>query len=165
MFVVVFAVVTPSCCVLCSFFLIKLDGDQKAAFTHLETTRLIYLCALPFQNGYHRKIVHVMRLFCKINVTRVGLLTCFFLATILDHIFGVSFCFRNMFGEDFMPYTHTYVCVCVFYREKSKRMKVEEGRWESEVRWGGTWKTYTLMQCNRNHTRDTKKYTQKYTIQ
>lgn len=28
----------------CCFF-IKLDGDQKAAFTHLETTRLIYLCA------------------------------------------------------------------------------------------------------------------------
>lgn len=57
--------VTPSCCVvLCCvfFFLIKLDGDQKAALTHLETTRLIYLCAafpkwLPSKNSPCYEIV------------------------------------------------------------------------------------------------------------
>lgn len=103
-----------------------------------------------------------MRLFCKINVTRVGLLTCFFLATILDHIFGVSFCFRNMFGEDFMPYTHTYVFVCVFYREKMRsECGMMKGEWCMLVLCCGggikkTRKIYTLMQCNRNHTRDKK---------
>lgn len=52
-------------------------GSKSCFYAHIQTTRLIYLCCRS-KNGYHREIVHVMRLFCKINVTRVGLLTCFF---------------------------------------------------------------------------------------
>lgn len=63
-FVIIIAVVTPSsCCVVFSFFSSNLMEIKKlAAFTHLETTRLIYLCAafpkwLPSKNSPCYEIV------------------------------------------------------------------------------------------------------------
>lgn len=107
------------------FFYYQTWWRSKSCFYALRNDKIDLFVLL--ENGYHREIVHVMRLFCKINVTRVGLLTCFFLATILDHIFGVSFCSHNIFDEDFMPCTHIrmYCGVCMGMRVRFIKRAME----------------------------------------